>query len=570
MKNHPFFFAVSGVKNSGKTSLIEKLVPELVRRGLKVAVIKHDGHDFTADVPGTDSFRYKAAGAYGSAVFSDAKYQIVKEQTNSSPEDLAAAFPEADLILLEGFKHSSVPKVELVRRGNSTGYVCDPETVRAVISDFCPEHREEIPVLNFDEIGRLADLILEERQERRKKMKELQLEDALQLLLDRTVSMEETENVAAAAAAGRILGEDLRAQRDQPPFPRSPLDGYAVRSEDLAGACQERPARLRVVDEIMAGCSPAQTVVKGTAVRLMTGAPIPQGADTVVRQEDTDYGEQTVEIYVNQNAWDNYCFAGEDYQAGSVVLRRGTSLGAAEIGMISSLGLEEVPVFRKPRVMVLATGDEVILPGRPLKPGQIYDSNLHMLRAQLQLWGMDVIQSELCADDAKEAAERIRAQAQNADLIVTTGGVSVGKKDIMHEVFALLGCEQIFWKVAVKPGMPTLAGQYGGTLLICLSGNPYGAIANLQLLVRPVLAKMTGRKDLELKYTKAVLENAYRKKSRTRRYVRAYCEDGRVRVARGSNDSGIISNLCGCNCMIAIPAGTEALQEGDTVPVVLL
>lgn len=164
MEKCPFLFAVSGVKNSGKTSVIEKLVPVLVSRGMWVAVIKHDGHDFTADVPGTDSYRYKAAGAYGSAVFSASKYLIVKDQPDVSPENLIAAFPEADVILLEGFKHSPFPKAEIVRKGNSAMCVCDPDTVRVIISDFCPKHDGEIPVLAFEEIERLADVILAERR----------------------------------------------------------------------------------------------------------------------------------------------------------------------------------------------------------------------------------------------------------------------------------------------------------------------------------------------------------------------------------------------------------------------
>lgn len=398
----------------------------------------------------------------------------------------------------------------------------------------------------------------------------LQLEEALEMLLDRTAVIAETEEIAIWDAAGRVLGETLKAQRDQPPFPRSPLDGYAVRSADIQEACKERPVVLKVIDEVDAGYASGKIVGKGTAVRIMTGAPIPEGADTIVRQEDTDYGENQVRIYVSQRPWDNYCFAGEDYKTGASILQRGTCLGAVEIGVLSSLGLEKVCVYRRPRIVVLTTGDEVVLPGQLLGPGQIYDSNMHMLSTQLRLWGMDVIYSGICRDEPEKAAEKLRTAAENADLIVTTGGVSVGKKDIMHEVLKLLECERIFWKIAIKPGMPTLAGRYGDRLIVCLSGNPYGAIVNLQLLVRPILAKMTGRKDLELKNVTAVLQNSYPKRSGARRYVRAVYQEGTVRIADGSNDSGIISNMCGCNCMIAIPAGTKCLQAGDEVPVVLI
>ncbi|MGN0314256.1 MAG: molybdopterin-guanine dinucleotide biosynthesis protein B [Fusicatenibacter sp.] len=165
MEKKPFLFAVSGVKNSGKTTLIEKLIPELRNRGLCVAVMKHDGHDFEPDVPGSDSFRYKAAGAYGSAVFSKSKYMIVKEQLDVSYESLSAAFPEADIILVEGLKYSSLPKIELVRKGNSDTCICNPKNVVAIISDFIPEHEEGILILTFDETERLAELILEKMQD---------------------------------------------------------------------------------------------------------------------------------------------------------------------------------------------------------------------------------------------------------------------------------------------------------------------------------------------------------------------------------------------------------------------
>lgn len=151
-----------------------------------------------------------------------------------------------------------------------------------------------------------------------------------------------------------------------------------------------------------------------------------------------------------------------------------------------------------------------------------------------------------------------------------TGGVSVGKKDIMHEVLNILGCERIFWKIAVKPGMPTLCAQYEETLLICLSGNPFGAAVNLELLVRSVLSKLSGRKDLKLKRLQAVAENNFPKKSTVTRYVRAYYEDGKVRIPKGSNASGILSSMCGCNCLIEIPAGTPKIETGDEVWIVLL
>ena len=401
-------------------------------------------------------------------------------------------------------------------------------------------------------------------------MEPLSLEESTRILQEHCTSVTETEICSLNDVIGRILAQDVTAGHEQPPFPRSPLDGYAVRSEDIAGAGKETPVKLKVIDEVTAGHVSGKYVESGTAVRIMTGAPIPDGADCIVKQEDTDYGADYVEIYRSVRAWGNYCFAGEDYKKGTVLLKEGMILGAVEIGVLSSLGLTEVAVYRRPKVMVLTTGDEVVLPGKPLGPGQIYDSNLIILSSRMKQWDMEVVYAGQSEDEPEATAELIRRYIQDVDLVVTTGGVSVGKKDIIHDVFKILPCRQLFWKVAIKPGMPTLCGMYQDKLLICLSGNPYGAVANLELLVRPVLAKMTGRDDLELSRREAVLENSYLKRSPTTRYLRAHYQDGRVRIAAGSNDSGILSSMCGCNCMIEIPAGTEQLLEGDRVCVVLI
>ncbi|MCI8795535.1 MAG: molybdopterin molybdotransferase MoeA [Dorea sp.] len=398
----------------------------------------------------------------------------------------------------------------------------------------------------------------------------IELKRAQEMLLERTKRIIEAEFISLWDAVNRVLAEDIYAGRDQPPFPRSPLDGYALRSSDIKGASKERPATLTVIDEVDAGYVSKYCVEEGTTVRIMTGAPIPDGADCIVGQEDTDYGEETVEIYEEIQAYENYCYAGEDYKAGTKILEKDTLLGHIEVGILASLGLEEVRVYRKPRVSVLTTGDETILPGEALGPGKIYDSNLYTLATRLTSLGIDVIRGDHVDDDSDAAAKWIKTNAGETDIIITTGGVSVGKKDIMHEALELLGCERIFWKVLIKPGMPTLCARYRDTLLICLSGNPFGAAVNLELLVRPVLAKQTGRKDLELKRVSAAAENGFPKRSGVTRYVRAYYEDGRVRIPEGSNASGILSSMRGCNCLMEIPAGTVSVDRGDRVWVVLL
>ncbi|MCI6060959.1 MAG: molybdopterin molybdotransferase MoeA [Dorea sp.] len=401
-------------------------------------------------------------------------------------------------------------------------------------------------------------------------MDALMLEEALELILSRGKKIDECEEIALWDVVGRVLAEDVVAQRNQPPFPRSPLDGYAVRSSDIKGASREYPVTLTVIAEVDAGHVVQEMVGEGEAIRIMTGAPIPDGADCIIGQEDTDYGESRVNVYEEVEAWQNYCFEGEDYRAGTILLKKGTVLGSAEAGILASLGLTRVCVYRRPRIAVITTGDEILLPGEELLPGKIYDSNLYALVTRLRSWGVEISAKMRVEDDAKKVAELVKKVMTDADLVVTTGGVSVGKKDIMHEVLKILNCEKLFWRIAVKPGMPTLCASCQGKLLVCLSGNPYGAVANLELLIRPLLAEMTGREDLKIQRRRAVCENTFPKKSMVTRYVRAHYSDGKVRIASGSNASGILSSMCGCNCLIVIPAGTERIEKDDEVEVILL
>lgn len=398
----------------------------------------------------------------------------------------------------------------------------------------------------------------------------LLLEEAQRILLMHSQSVCDCETVPLLDAVDRVLAEDVRALRDQPPFPRSPLDGYAVRSADIAGALEASPVQLEVVDEVAAGHVGAKQVTCGTAVRIMTGAPIPEGADCIVRQEDTDYGMKMVSVRKAVGAWKNYCFAGDDYHARDLLMQEGNLIGSAEIGVLASQGATTVKVYRPIRVMVLATGDEIVPPGKPLAPGKIYDSNLHLICARLRQWGIQPIYAGFVADDVDAAARIIETHGAAVDLIVTTGGVSVGKRDIMHDVFTKLQIETLFWRIAIKPGMPALGGLYRNTPVVGLSGNPYGAAAGMELLVRPMLARMSRRDALALRWVDAVVEGEYAKRSPIRRFLRASVRNGRVRPTPGSNDSGVLSSFCGCNCMIDIPAGNAGLENGDVVKVVLL
>lgn len=401
-------------------------------------------------------------------------------------------------------------------------------------------------------------------------MENVSLEQALQLMDEQIQTITETEHVPVLEALGRVLAEDVKAVFDNPPFDRSPIDGYACRSADIAGASRDNPVYLQVVEEVCAGQCPHSKVTSGQAVRIMTGAPIPEGCDCCVYQEYTDYGEEQVAVYEPAGPWGNYCYRGEDFKKGTLMMAQGTKLGYVEAGILASMGETEVLVLRQPKIALLTTGDEVMSPGERLLPGKIYDSNQTLLIARMQELGIHPVLAEAVRDDADAVADAIQRAAKEADMVLTTGGVSVGKKDMVHQALSLLNARRIFWRVQLKPGMPTVFSVYEGTPVISLSGNPFGAAANFELLIRPALAKLTGDQTWIPLRTSGVMADIFPKTSMGRRFIRAIWKNGKVYLPEGLHDSGILASMKGCNCLVDIPPGTAALHVGDLVEVVFI
>lgn len=401
-------------------------------------------------------------------------------------------------------------------------------------------------------------------------MRGVSVEQAVEKITASLSPVDTWEEVELRCAIGRILAEDIVAIQPQPPFDRSPLDGYALRSVDTAGASKETPVTLQVIDRVMAGSVAKKGVTAGTAVRIMTGAPIPAGADCVIRQEDTDYGEEQVAVYTPLGKHENYCFCGEDYPAGAHLMDKGEKLDAVDIGILAGAGIASVKVCRKVRVALITSGDELIAPGMAGRPGKIYNSNHYLLRGRLTELGFEPVLCAHVGDEAEETASRIRAAAREADLIITTGGVSVGQRDVMHEVVSLLGGDRLFWRIAAKPGSPVLAYTFGGTPVIALSGNPFGAFATFELLVRPALAKLSGDKTLVMERVTATVAGDFPKGTRGRRFLRAGYRHGTVEIPQQGHASGMLSALKHCNCLVDIQGPNEGVHTGDTVAVWLL
>ena len=374
-----------------------------------------------------------------------------------------------------------------------------------------------------------------------------------------------TEAVPVGQALGRTLAANLAAPLDQPPFDRSPLDGYALHSADIAGADRAHPVRLPVVDTLYAGDEARWPLENGQAIRIMTGAMLPPGCDCVAAQEDTDRGSP-VSVFVSLKPFQNYVYQGEDYRRGALLLAAGTRLDAAALGVLAGAGLTEVEVCRRPKVGLLTTGDEVISPGSPRPAGKIYGANQVLLAARLSELGFPV-QATHQGDNSDMVAEAMRELLQNCDVLITTGGVSVGDRDIFHQALPLLGAERVFWRVDLKPGTPAMYATWRGKPILSLSGNPFAAFTTFELLARPLLAALSGEEGP--RWTEGVLDTPFPKASPRRRFVRGTYVHGHVTLPEG-HASGMLSSLVGCNCLAELPAGSPPAEAGTRVRILLL
>ncbi|MEG1409986.1 MAG: molybdopterin molybdotransferase MoeA [Terrisporobacter sp.] len=400
-------------------------------------------------------------------------------------------------------------------------------------------------------------------------MQNIELELAIKLINDSVKMIKEIEEINIEDSRDRLLAVDIYAPINQPPFDRSPLDGYALKSKDTIGASKENPIKLKVVDEVFAGGYSRKILGDNEAISIMTGGKLPEGADCVIRQENTNYGMDIVEIYEELKEYNNYCFEGEDIKKGTKLISEGEKLNYIHIGIMASMGYKTVSVRRKPRVVLISTGDELIPLGEPLIEGKIYDSNRRMISARLLDYGCEIINTDISSDDLKEIAGKIEMIADNVDLVITTGGVSVGKKDLMNEVVKVLGAERVFWRINIKPGTPAIYAIYKELPLLCLSGNPFAAIATFELLGKELLHKLTGDKELEQIRVMVAMEDSFLKSSPSRRFIRGIYKNNKLYIP-GEHSSGILGSMIGCNCLVDIKPGTEKLIRGDKVEIILL
>ena len=395
----------------------------------------------------------------------------------------------------------------------------------------------------------------------------LTVDEALERILGGVPSLPPHE-VALLDALGAVLAEDAVAVHDVPPFTNSAMDGYAVRGEDVATA----PARLRVVGDIAAGAYPSELVGPGEAMRIMTGAPMPDGADTVVRVEDTDNGMDVVTIKRATERGLSVRGRGEDLRVGEVVIPRGTVLRPAEIGVLATTGRPRVHVVRRPRVAVLSTGDEVVELDAPIQPGQIRDANRYSLSAAVGAagcvaWTLGIV------GDTPEALRAALRDASSADAVVTSGGVSVGDHDHVKPVVGEMGTMD-FWSIAIRPGRPLAFGELRDgprrVPIFGLPGNPVSSLLTFELFVRPALLRMAGHANVARPRARARLLERVDKPAQLRFFARGIhdASDDTVRTT-GPQGSGILRSMSLANCLIDLPPGRERHEPGETVDLIL-
>lgn len=399
----------------------------------------------------------------------------------------------------------------------------------------------------------------------------ISIDEALGLVLAEAHPLAAEERTLSESL-GAVLAQDIRASHDVPPFANSAMDGFAVRAWDTVGASAEEPVELRLTDTIPAGVWSALPVEAGGTAKIMTGAPLPPGADAVVEVEATEESGGVVRFFRQVSPGTHVRAAGEDIHAGDVPLTAGDVVGPAEIGLMAGLGYPVVRVYRRPRVAVVSTGSELVEVDRPLGPGQIRNSNSYTLEALCRQVGALPERLGIVPDDY-DATLRLLESGLAYDVLITSGGVSVGEFDFVKDAQAALGVERRLWRVAMKPGKPLAFGVRGDCLVFGVPGNPVAAMVSFELFIRPALLRLMGHRRVVRPRYRAVLEEDVSNRH-DRTYivrVRAWREDGRWHVSStGPQGSAILRSMVKADGLIFIPAETGGLKRGDEVDLVLL
>ncbi|HGS4674954.1 MULTISPECIES: bifunctional molybdopterin-guanine dinucleotide biosynthesis adaptor protein MobB/molybdopterin molybdotransferase MoeA [Vibrio] len=584
------FAAYSG---TGKTTLLEALLPKLTAAGLRIGLLKHAHHDFDVDKPGKDSYRLRKAGASQMLIASRNRHALMTETPDAEAkfDYLLTRFDaeKLDVILVEGCKNIAFPKIELHRAevGKPWLYPHD-ENIMAIAADEMVE--TDLPQMHINDLDAIADFVLDYVNKWRAQQIQphtvsdsknsaaaccdtlspafLSVEQGREKILSLISPLAETESVAIQECYQRVLAREVSSPINVPAYRNSAMDGYALRSDDL-----ERDS-YRVVAEVLAGSHYPKTVELGEAVKIMTGAPMPLGADTVVmREQAMQNGELVSFTGVKIKAGQNVRQAGEDLAQGQAVFHSGQRLLSPEMGMLASLGFAHADVFHSLKVAIFSTGDEVQAPGGDIEPNSIFDSNRFTLTGLLKQLGCQVIDLGIIEDDEAKMMQVLEQAAKQADVMITSGGVSVGDADFIKSALEKLGHID-FWRINMRPGRPLAFGQIAGKPFFGLPGNPVAVMVSFINFVEPALRKMQGEQGWQpLKVNAIALEDLRSRQGRTEfsRGVYAFNTQGQLTVrTTGKQGSGILRSMSEANCLIEIAPAIDTVKVGESVTIIPL
>jgi len=399
----------------------------------------------------------------------------------------------------------------------------------------------------------------------------ISVEEAMNRILD-SFSPLGLEKTSIIDALGRVIGEDIYAGRAIPPKDHSTMDGYALRAADARGASQGDPAVLDVIDHIPAGTVPKLRIEAGQAARIMTGAPLPEGADAVVRMEETRKAGDRVAVFTEASQGQNIRYAGEDARIGEKIISRGEIIRPAEVEMLASLGRSFILVHQRPLIAIVATGDELINIDEPPSPWKIVCSNSYSLAAMARECGGIPLQIGIAKDRREDLLAKFRA-AMRADLIISCGGVSVGDYDLVKEILQEPGNRMHFWQVAMKPGRPLAFGSLGDVPIVALPGNPVSSMVSFEQFIRPAILKMLGHANLFRRTVRARLGEDIEKKQGMRHFIRARIRrDGEdcIVVTTGNQGSDIRMSMVRANGLIILPEEATIVRKDSMVTVQLM
>ncbi|MBW3697829.1 bifunctional molybdopterin-guanine dinucleotide biosynthesis adaptor protein MobB/molybdopterin molybdotransferase MoeA [Vibrio sp. T187] len=586
IKRHPSlpllgFAAYSG---TGKTTLLEALLPLLTESGLRIGVLKHAHHDFDVDKPGKDSHRLRKAGASQMLISSRNRHALMTETPDSEAEFdyLLTRFDsdKLDLILVEGCKNIAFPKIELHREevGKPWLYPNDSNIV-AIAAD--TQVDSELPQMSINDLQAISEFVIQYAQNVDVKVEStspaaccdsfspagLSVSQGQEKILDSISLPELSETVNLNDSYQRVLADDIISPINVPQYTNSAMDGYAIRGDDDSD-------EFTVVAEVMAGYAFEGIVEHGQAVKIMTGAPMPKGADTVIMREQAQQEHNIVKFpNAKFSIGQNVRQAGEDLAVGQAVFTKGTRVEAPEMGMIASLGFGTCLVKRKVKVAIFSTGDEVQAPGEPQKSNSIYDSNRFTIMGMLRNLGCDVVDYGIIEDDEGKMLDVLHTASIDADMVITSGGVSVGDADYIKLALDKLGAID-FWRINMRPGRPLAYGKIEQTPFFGLPGNPVAVMVSFINFVEPAIRKLQGQENwLPVKANAVATESIRSRQGRTEfsRGVFSMNDNGVLEVrTTGKQGSGILRSMSEANCLIEVSLSVDTVKAGESVTIIPL